>query len=86
MFLYGENWCGSVDPGTKQVFCYGDKKGCLIGKKDCDTDSDCKKQYSETSARYSDYSINPSYYICDNYPANSWSGKFCKMFKYPTKG
>lgn len=80
----GDNWCGSVDPANQQVFCYGETGGCLIGKSDCNTDSDCTK-YTSTSKRYSDYSVGMTNNVCKNFDGNGWSGKFCKMFGYPTK-
>lgn len=86
LYVNGENWCGSVDPNSNhnQVFCYGDTRGCLVGIKDCNSDSDCRK-YNGNSKRYSDYAHGHTNNVCKNFrDDNFWGTKFCKLFGYKT--
>ena len=76
-------FCGSADPASKRVYCYGNKDGCLWGQQDCGTDTDCKK-YNENSVKYTD-AIYSNSYICPNYPDGSWPSEFCKFQKLPIK-
>jgi hypothetical protein len=76
-------FCGSADPASKRVYCYGHQNGCLWGANDCNNDADCSK-YNVSSAKYTD-AIYSSSYICPNYDLNHWAPEFCQFQKLPTK-
>lgn len=79
----GEKFCGSADPKTKKVYCYGSAGGCKRYVNDCNTDSDCAK-YNENSAKYTDSAYVASA-ICPNYEEGSWPSYFCKAQGIPIK-
>jgi hypothetical protein len=82
---YGRTYkfCGSADPATQKVYCYGSTGGCIWGD-DCNTDSDCTSKYSSSSAKYTD-AIYSNSYICPNYNSGDWPAVFCRNEKLSTK-